>query len=415
MKITSLLKIACISGVFAFISCSSDDDAAPADQIKEPTNYTFERDGKSSVSFGGQTTRIEMATILAGKLKDNTQTEAVLDAMFDHKKGANDFGDNADLNASTKSVRSKTAASKDYFSINVTDAADIKKDFDGWIKSQVDDVFPNWTKEASAGVAGFRQEAEGGSKRYITAKGLELNQVFAKSLIGGLMADQALNNYLGKAVLEEADNVKNNDNGTVVEGKSYTTMEHKWDEAYGYLFGAAPDKANPLANIGTGSNQKGDDSFLSKYLDRVNDDTDFTGIASDIFNAFKLGRAAIVAKKYDVRDAQAAIIREKVSQVIAVRAVYYLQQGKKALEAPVVDHAAAFHDLSEGYGFIYSLQFTRKPDSKTPYLTRSEVQGLINQLMSGTNGLWDVTPKTLQTISEAIAKKFSFTVAQAGS
>jgi len=33
----------------------------------------------------------------------------------------------------------------------------------------------------------------------------------------------------------------------------------------------------------------------------------------------------------------------------------------------------------------------------------------------GPNGLWDVTPSTLDAISEQIASRFSFTVAQAAS
>ncbi len=411
MKINSLLKVTYLLGTFAIISCSSDDDSnPPVDQISEPATYVFDRNGESTVSFSGQTTRIAMAEVIISKLKDNTQinAEAVLDAMFDHKEGVADFED-TDLNASDKSVRSKTAASRDFFFTNATESASVKMDFDGWIKSQVDDVFPNWSAPASAGVAGELQEAGGGSKRYVNAKGLELNQAFAKGLIGALMADQALNNYLGKLVLDEAENRTNNDNGVVADGKNYTTMEHKWDEAYGYLYGASADTANPNPTIGD------DDSFLNKYIGRVEGDADFKGTAEKIYKAFKLGRAAIVAKKYDVRDEQAAIIREELSKVIAIRAVYYLQQGKNALEASTIDYASAFHDLSEGYGFIYSLQFTRRSDSAAPYFTRTEVQGFIDQLMSGTNGLWDVTPATLQSISETIAAKFSFTVAEAGS
>ncbi len=408
MKIKNLTKVLCLSGILVLGSCSSDDDVVPVVQVEEPATYTFERNGESTVSFGGQTTRIKMAEAIVSALKDNTTTETILDAMFDHQEGVADFED-ADLNASDKNARSKTAASRDYFSANTTDAAAIKADFDGWIQNQVDEVFPNWAITATAGTPGVLQEAAGGSNRYVTAKGLELNQAFAKSLIGGLMTDQALNNYLGTAVLDEADNVANNDNNIVAEGKAYTTMEHKWDEAYGYVYGASVDPANPNPTIGD------DDSFLNKYLGRVEDDTDFAGIADDIYNAFKLGRAAIVAKNYTIRDQQAAILREKISQVIAIRAVFYLQQGKKAIEASTVDYASAFHDLSEGYGFIYSLQFTRKSDESTPYFSRTEVQGILDNLMQGTNGLWDVTPETLQAISETIASKFSFTVEQAGS
>ncbi len=408
MNSANLLKGIFFLGSLFLISCSSDDDGTPTDQIEEPATYTFLRNGESTVSFGGQTTRIAMSEEIINALLDTDFTEAQLDAMFAHVEGVNNFSD-PDLNVSDKSVRSKTAASMDYFFDNVTDATAIKQEFDGWIKGQVDEVFPNWNNTASAGIAGVLQEAGGGPNRYVNAEGLELNQAFGKSLIGALMVDQALNNYLGTAILDEADNRANNDNDVVAEDKNYTTMEHKWDEAYGYLYGTSVDAANPNATIGD------DDSFLNKYIGRVENDADFTGIAEDIYNAFKLGRAAIVAKEYTVRDEQAAIIREKVSEVIGIRAVYYLQQGKSKLEESVVDNAAAFHDLSEGYGFIYSLQFTQNPNTNAPYFSRAEVQTLLDQLMAGTNGLWGVTPATLQTISETIAARFDFTIEQAGS
>ena len=130
----------------------------------------------------------------------------------------------------------------------------------------------------------------------------------------------------------------------------------------------------------------------------------------------KLGRAAIVAKDYSVRNEQANILRELVSTVIGVRAVYYLQQGKNALDQPSPDFGGGFHDLSEGYGFIYSLQFTRQPNSDAPYFTKAEVDAfLVDLLDDGANGLWDVTPATLDAISAAIAERFDFTVEQAGS
>ena len=89
----------------------------------------------------------------------------------------------------------------------------------------------------------------------------------------------------------------------------------------------------------------------------------FNGIAATIYDAFKLGRAAIVAKNYEVRDQQADIIKEEVSNIIGIRAVYYLQVAQNFLAA---DKATAFHDLSEGYGFIYSRQFTRKAGNDQP-------------------------------------------------
>lgn len=388
-------------------SCSSDDENGDTtNQVEAPSTYTFTRNGESTVSFSGQTTRIAMSeeTISAFNNFD-VSTETSLLNMFNHQEGANDFS-YPELNASDKSMRSKTAASRDFFSANTSEAALIKETFDNYITTQINEVYPNEMTNASPGVAG--QIADGSSTRYVTGNGLEMNQTFAKGLIGALMVDQMLNNYLSTSVLDEATNVSDNDNDIPAEGKVYTTMEHKWDEAYGYLFGASANAADPVATIGD------DDSFLNKYLGRVEGDTDFAGIAQEVYDALKLGRAAIVAKNYDVRDEQAAIIRQKISEVIAIRAIYYLQQGKNAIQNE--DMGAAFHDLSEGYGFVYSLRFTRNPNTNEPFFTRTEVDSYISQLMNdGANGLWDVTPATLDSISEAIAAKFDFTVAQAGS
>ncbi len=372
--------------------------------IDNPATYVFERNGESTVSFSGQTTRISMGQEILDAFKETTSTSEKLQAMFAHVEGVADFAD-ADLNVSDKSVRSKTAASADYFSGNATDQALIKADFEGWINAQVSEVFPNWGVAAAAGTAG--QIADGSSTRYINAKGLEYNQAFNKGLIGALMADQALNNYLSTAILDEADNRANNDAGTPAEGKTYTTMEHKWDEAYGYVYGANADAADPNADLGA-------DSFLNKYVGRVEGDDDFAGIADAIFQAFKLGRAAIVAQDYTVRDEQAEIIKKKISEVFGIRSVYYLQQGKNAIEQETPDYGGAFHDLSEGYGFIYSLQFTRKPNSADPYFSKAEVDAFLVDLMDdGPNGLWDVTPATLDAIAEAIAARFDFTLAEA--
>ncbi|MDW3650409.1 MAG: DUF4856 domain-containing protein [Bacteroidia bacterium] len=376
--------------------------------INEPATYTFSRDGQSTVSFDGQTTRIQMATELINALKDfNNSTAAGMLEMYRNETesggDANPFA-NADLNASTKSIKSKVAASADYFSANTATAALIKADFESWINSQASEVFPAENTLATAGQAG--QIADGSDARFVSAQGLEYNQAVNKSLIGALMVDQMLNNYLSPAVLDVADNIANNDNGVVEEGKSYTTMEHKWDEAYGYLYGTSADLADPNATIGN------DDAFLNKYIGRVEGDSDFAGIAADIYNAFKKGRAALVAGEYEIRDEQAAIIQEKVSTIIGVRAVYYLQQGKTAIEQS--NFGTAFHDLSEGYGFIYSLQFTREPNSNSPYLTKSEVDSILADLFGdGANGLWDLSPSTLDQLSETIADKFDFTVAQA--
>jgi len=342
-----------VAGLFS--SCSSDDDnGSTTPQVVAPTSFEFERNAETTVDYNGQTTRIVMGEEFLSAIKDPTKTEAQLDGMFTNT------GDNftsADLNSSSRDIRSKTAASQDYFVSNTTEGNVIKMQFDNWIAAQVSEVFPRWNDPASAGMAGQIQEA-GGSVRYVSAKGLEYNQAINKGLIGALMVDQMLNNYLSTSILDQGQNRADNDADILSEGKNYTEMEH---------------------------------------------------FATIIYDALKLGRAAIVAKNYEIRDEQADIIREKVSEIIAIRAVYYLQQGKLNLG---VDNASAFHDLSEGFGFIMSLQFTREPGADAPYFSKSEVDGFMAQLMEN-NGFWDLTESTLDTMSEAIADRFDFTVAQA--
>lgn len=62
-----------------------------------------------------------------------------------------------------------------------------------------------------------------------------------------------------------------------------------------------------------------------------------------------------------------------------------------------------------------SLRYTNKSGTNNPYLSKFEVDAILNQLTNGTNGLWDVdalSPK-LDTLSAQIAAKFNFTVSQA--
>lgn len=391
---------AVLLGGLTLASCSVDDDSVPSMEI--PETYTFTRNGESTVSYSGQTTRLKMSKELLGAFKaPETASEESMSNMFSNLN--NPFSETA-LNESTKSVKSKVAASEEYFSSNAIESNTIKNHFESWISGQVNQVFPYWNQQASAGVAG--QILDGTSVRYVNAQGLEFDQAFGKSLIGALVTDQALNNYLSTAVLDAGDNVANNTNDITEEGKSYTTMEHKWDEAYGYVYG---DPSIPQENPNSVLGDHGD-SFLFKYLAKVDNDSDFAGIAEETFQAFKIGRAAIVAGDYELRDQMVSVIRENISLVLGVRAVYYLQAGKAAIVNE--NMGTAFHDLSEGFGFIYSLRFSHNPATGAPYVTNEQIAGYLEQLMTG-NGFWDVTPETLDAISAEIAAAYGITVAMA--
>ncbi|MFT6000773.1 MAG: hypothetical protein ACI81P_003237 [Neolewinella sp.] len=392
------LLFALLGNTLMFSGCQDDDDTRPV--LEVPSDYSFTRDAQSTVLFSGQTTRLAMADELAAALLDFDQTTEGLSNMFLNTEGTMPFTD-ANLNASTKSIRSKVAASIDLFFTNTTATAAIRTTMDELLLSQVNDIFPSRNEVASIGQAG--QLADGSSVRYVNANGLEYNQAFVKSLIGALMYDQAVNNYLSISVLDESTNRADNDLGTVVEGKPYTNMEHKWDEAFGYLFGGSQDRAKPLDDLGAG------DSFLNKYLGRLEADEDYAGIAAATELALRTGRAAIVAGDYEERDRQATIIKDNLTKILAVRAVYYLKQGEIALTTTPANFGGAFHDLSEGYGFIYSLRFVNGQDPTT-------VDGWISDLTNASgNGFWDVDTTTLATIANEIATAYGISVEEAGS
>ncbi len=398
----ALLILAALSFTF---SCDTNNTDS---EITTPESYEFTRDGESTVSFTGQTTRIKMATELSLAMTDfDNSTEQLLLEMYRNQTSnggdANPFSD-SELNTADKSIKSKVAASTDFYSSNTATSVEIKNQFESWISAQVNEVYPNENVQAQPGVAG--QIADGSSTRYVSAKGFEYNQMLAKGLIGALMTDQILNNYVSTSVLDAGNNAEENNAKVTLDGESYTNMEHKWDEAYGYLFGVSPNKAKPLATIGE------DDDFLNEYVGKVNNDPDFEGIAQEIFDAYALGREAIVQNDYELRDQQSTILRNRISKVLAVRAVYYLQSGIAALQETPINYGSAFHDLSEAYGFIFSLQFSRVPNTTDPYFSNAEINGFLNSLEQG-NGLWDVQTQTLLNISTSVASKFNFTIEEA--
>lgn len=389
--------------------CMDDDDFVvdPVAELNVPDTYTFTRDGASTVSFSGQSERIAMAEELSAALKAPETSLETLDAMFRNPEGAAPFT-NPTLNASSKSIRSKVAAGEVTYAQDAVRQAAIREDFDGWLAGQHDEVFPAWNELAAPGQAG--QIADGSSTRYVNDWGLEYNQAFAKGLIGALMLDQINNNYLTADVLDGGSFRADNDAGITAPDKPYTDMEHRWDEAYGYVFGASNTPTTPLTDL------EDADSFLNKYLGRVEGDDDYAGIAAEIEKAFRTGRQAIVQTAYTARDNEAAKIQSRLEKVVAVRAIYYLKQGEANLRAQPVQRGAAFHDLSEGYGFIYSLRFfhTRRTDAVIDWYGFSD--NTLNTLRNAEgNGWWDIDPDVLATLAENIASQTNLRVVEAGS
>ena len=372
-----ILSLAVLSTLF--VSCEDDnnkDIIAPI-VVEVPDTYTYTRGGFSTVSYKGQTARLEMAASIMEQLNSENVIASNLLQMFNEGTG---FSDEA-LNTSNKKLGNKTAAYGD---------ASVNPKIVGFLTEFAEEVSGSFNIDAEAGVAGSHTGSGGRTVR-INGKGMELNQVFAKSLIGALVMDQVAHGYLSANKI--GDDVDND--ATALGAGEYTPMEHHFDEGFGYVYGQEADITEAATPAGSGV-------LYAKYLKKVNIFQE-VGLATEIYDAFIKGRAAIVANDSELRDAQAEIIKIKMSRVILHKAAYYLRGAAEAKAASSIDYADYFHGLSEGYGFVLSLQFTYDQNGIS-YFSHAEVNTMLSTLEAG-NGFWDRTPAELNEIAVQIEAK----------
>lgn len=394
------------SVIFLLISCNKDEDdtiemiedvideievTTPVEPVTPtepelviPESYSFVRDGESTVSYSGQTTRLNQSNELYDALNDNSASLTDLNNMFQGDEGSSSGFTDESLNGTTKIIGNKTSASV------LRGDALTKAQFVQWLTDYTEIIIPNWAADASAGNPGQY------GNYHFTSKGHEIDQLFFKGLIGAFCLDQIVNNYIHPNQLDSGNRTENNTNDVLSDGKNYTDMEHKWDEGFGYLYGQVTDIT---INNGLPASGESSGNLLMKYFKKVEENYD-PGIALKVYDAFKTGRAAIVAKRYDDRDAQAEIIKQELSKVIGQYAVHYLNSAYSKISGDG-DRRDAFHGLSEGYGFILSLQFTNDGNDE-PYFTKEEVDSYLEQI----DDFYNVEAQTLLNIHNEIKSRF---------
>tara|TARA_B100001059_G_scaffold236470_1_gene287166 strand:+ start:2640 stop:3851 length:1212 start_codon:yes stop_codon:yes gene_type:complete len=349
MKKFNILKFVLPIFIFSIVvSCYDDNDSSVAPPVA-PDTYTFERNGESTVSYGGQTTRLKQADELYSALNNASSTEAAMDLMFAGDNGTSAGFADETLNGTTKLIRSKTSA--------YANTAANRSVFDNWISEFANDVAPNLGGAASPGVAGDFDGYQ------LNAAGQEIDQLFFKSLIGAFALDQIINNYITPSQLDSGTRRDDNTAGTLDGDNPYTTMEHKWDEGFGYLYGQVADVE---ANFGLPAEGEATGNLLMKYFKKVEEVYE-PGIAETVYNAFIAGRHAITIADYTARDAAATTIKTELSKVIGYYAIHYLNDYLN--KAGSGNISGAHHSLSEGYGFMFSLQFTND-GGDAPYIDR---------------------------------------------
>ena len=364
---TNFKKIAGLIVSAAFILTSCSDGSDPIDDVSctvnAPSTYSYEFEGTSTVAYSGQAARLATAKDLYDAMNaDMTVSRADLDALVDN--------DNSKL-------YTKTAEN------------DINRDvIIGHLNGILDDYAANSAAfeagtVASAGVAGINA-----SGYELNANGWEADQLYAKMLIGALCLEQVNYDYLTKMDVDNEDR-------NYSEGNVYTKREHYFDEAYGYVYGLDDDDATADINNGL---------LLGKYLNKHTGPGEGSGNdwRGDAYNAFKAGRQAVVDNCEDELNNQIAIINTTLSHVVAWHAEDYLRDAAGYLTS---DPAKYFHAVSEAWGFVYSLQFTKMSDGE-PMFTHSEVMTMITTLENGDgtgNGAYGLDAATLTTMADDIS------------
>ena len=322
--------------VLLMFSCSKDNDApapvtnngggggSPTYQI--PTTYVFvDGSSQSTVNFDGQKQRLEMLSELVVYMKTaNTLGTTVSATQLKNMYANNGYtwidAPGLGMTGSTKQLKDKTAEGD----IGVQAMFENYMDSLAYISSL---NFSNSTE--TYGQAGVWTN---GTKSYLMGgNGFEYAQLIEKGLMTAVFMNQMTVNYLGT--------LADDDNTTPLPGKTYTEMQHHWDEAFGYFSSEIDYPTN------------GADRFWGKYAQGSVEV--LLGTGTNIMNAFLKGRAAIDNNDYATRDAQIAIIRDQIEKVCAGTAIHYLNEAKANITSPIVKN----HVLSEAIAFIDGLRY----------------------------------------------------------
>lgn len=344
----------------AFAACKKDNG-----EYTVPTTYNFE-----NVSYSGQTDRLDMMAEMTTYMKTaNTSGAAALDAtkLKDMYSNSNSQFTDADLNSSTKQLKSKTISS-------------MQSNFESYMDA-IAVASQSTSDTASSGQAGIMMKVDGSSGYLLNANGLELTQIIEKGLMGACFYYQGTAVYLGSGKMDV-------DNETVETGEG-TEMEHHWDEAFGY-FGVATDFPTNTTDV----------RYWGKYC---NSRDAILGTNATLMNAFLKGRAAISNDDLTSRDEAITTIQQNWEIVSAATALNYLNKAKTNLTA---DPASAHHALSEAFAFIMSIKYGANKS-----LTDAQADSILTALFGSEDPLqanvYNVTDTKIDVAINSLAAYYS--------
>jgi hypothetical protein len=338
------------------------DSAAPeSDLIDAPDTYSFTRDGASTVSYSGQTERLDMLAAMKDYLKQGDAGEVISEqALLDMFENAGGDGGGHFTFTSEKQLKGKAFApdlDARLFEDIFADAAEAS-------------VAGSAGTVAEDGTAGLLTRENSGNTILVDARGREFTQLVEKGLMGSVFYNQIYNVYLTDDRI--GPDVENDE---LVEGENYTPMEHHWDEAFGY-WGAPVDFSSNWPE-----ERADEDRFWAHYSNGADDEL---GTNDAIMDAYIMGRTAIVNDDDAVKNAQRDVLYEQHELVAAATAVHYINDTLGHLDEGNIGEA--FHTLSEAWAFVNALRY-----SPRRAITLDQVDQIMNVDFGADGNFWNVT------------------------
>ena len=346
-----------------------------------PTSYDFSRDGATTVSYSGQTDRLNMVAEIKSKVlaegdKGNLISEQVLLDAFANtgENGGGLFSFESD-----RQIKNKV------FQPDLDDLL-----FENLFKeAALASIAGNGGTQASNGTSGLITRENKGSTILVDANGREFTQLIEKGLMGALMYNQIYNVYLTDS--RTGDDVENT---ALREGKNYTDMEHHWDEAFGY-FAPPLDFTSPWPD-----DRRSEVRFWSNYSNVVDNARDGQlGTNKILMDAFIAGRAAIVNNDLGTKNAQRDIIYENLDLVAAATTVHYINETLRHLNEGNIGEA--FHTLSEAWAFANALRYN--PNRK---LELGQIEEMMETDFGADGNFWNVTPEGLNKAKSTLVDTY---------
>ena len=309
-------------------SCKKSNQSTVNTNYSVPTTYTF-----ANVNYNSSLEVLAMADQVVAKINlanssPNTVISAQqLDAMLNNTGGY--FVDSAlQLNSSGLTLASYIPA---------TELISVLSYFDSV------GLYSESTTSASFGVAGVSPSSVTPTKLYLLSpNGVFYSQVTKKAFMG-MCAYQIADVYMADSINSTTDT---------------TTLEHYWDEAFGF-FGVPVNF--PTSTTGL--------RYFGSYSNQVN-----AGLGSNtsIMNAFLKGRAAIANNDLATMKAQAALLINTFDSLDAAAIVQEMHETNTNIEAG--DAVAAYGTLSESLGFVRNLAYNNSP---TRVITNAQISQLL--------------------------------------